>query len=131
MVCNPSNKVENGAWEIGVYAIPMVAAVKAFITPYRFIKTNALFVCLACLISTPRQFVCLRNNDSSFLENILGQRVNVESVKLGRFWSVCRERKAQKAIAMRAHTHLLQLRIDIGKRWGNVKQFTAAFGFQQ
>ena len=69
VVGNPSNKVKNGAWEVGVYAIPMVSAVKALIASYRFIKTDALFVGLACLISTPRQFVCLRNNDSSFLKD--------------------------------------------------------------
>ena len=68
VVGNPSNKVENGAWEVGIYAIPMVTAVKALVASYRFIKTNALFVCLAGLISTPRKFVCLRNNDSSFLK---------------------------------------------------------------
>ena len=69
VVGNPSNKVKNGAWEVGIYAIPMVSAVKALIASYRFIKTDALFVGLACLISTPRQFVCLRNNDSSFLKD--------------------------------------------------------------
>ena len=67
VVGNPSNKVKNGAWEVGIYAIPMVSAIKSFVTSYRFIKTNALLVGLACLIGTPRKFMCLRNNDSSFL----------------------------------------------------------------
>jgi hypothetical protein len=72
VVGNPSNKVKNGAWEVGIYAIPMVSAIKSFVTSYRFIKTNALLVGLACLIGTPRKFMCLRNNDSSFLKNGLG-----------------------------------------------------------
>ena len=69
VVGNPSDKVKNGAWEVGVYAIPMVSAIKTLVAPYRFIKTDALFVGFACLVGTPRQFVCLRNNDSSFLKN--------------------------------------------------------------
>ena len=68
VVGNPSNKVKNGAWEVGIYAIPMVSAVKALIASYRFIKTNFLLIGFAGLISLPRIFVCLRNNDSSFLE---------------------------------------------------------------
>lgn len=68
VVGDPSDKVKNGAWEVGTYAIPMVTAIKALVAPYRFIKTDALFVGFASLISTPRQFVCLRNNDSSFLK---------------------------------------------------------------
>lgn len=129
VVGDPSNKVKNGAWEVGVYAIPMVTAVKALIASYRFIKTNALFVRLAGLISTPRKFVCLRNNDSSFLKK-LGQRVNVESVELGGVGSVCGECKTQKAIAMCAHTHLLQLRIGIGKRSTHIKELACALGLQ-
>ena len=68
VVGNPSDKVENGAWEVGVYAIPMVSAIKSLVTSYRFIKTNALLVGFAGLIGTPRKFMCLRNNDSSFLK---------------------------------------------------------------
>ncbi len=67
MVGDPSNKVKNGARKVGIRAVPMVSAVKALIASYRFIKTDALLVGFACFISLPRSFVCLRNNDSSFL----------------------------------------------------------------
>ena len=71
MVGHPSNKIEYRAWEVGIYAIPLVATIKTLVAPYRFIKTNTLLVRLAGLISTPREFVCLRNNDSSFLKIVV------------------------------------------------------------
>ena len=67
IVGNPSNKIENRVGEVGVRAIPMIATVKTFVSSYRFIKTDALLIGFAGFVSSPRSFVCLRNNDSSFL----------------------------------------------------------------
>ena len=66
-VCDPSNKIKNGAREVGIGAVPMIAAVKTLVASYRFIESYALLVGFARLISAPRGFVCLRNNNSSFL----------------------------------------------------------------
>ena len=73
MVGDPSNKIKNGAWEVGVNAVPMISAVKSLVASYRFIKAEALLVCLACLVSSPRRFIYLRNNDSSFQKKFQGK----------------------------------------------------------